>query len=179
MCWKRGAPGRRGSGLHEQVLSWTSFNLRFPSPLYLYSGSVCKHVQKGHPWRALAPKMWKFSVSAAFQGGFFCYILLCVLSWWTCPVCWDLEVKWCALNFVVYIVFGRRLIQSCWEHLEASPQSAAVFPLMLFCEEQIMLLGRCYRISSIGNSKSWGFVWVLVYSCVGQHLLRSFLLTSL
>lgn len=137
-------------------------------------------------------KQWRFGNSVlvpAFLGEFFliycsvffndelalCRTLLIVEIWRWNGVHWTL---WFILSLVEGLFKDAR---SIWKH--PLIQSAAAFSLTFFYEEQSALWGYAvellWRILSIGNSKSWSFVWVLVYSCVSQHLLRCFLLTSL
>lgn len=174
MCWKRGAPGRRGSG--SPFLACTN---RFcPGPILIRGVSRVSvslvsgywyvwryNIQEGHPRGAQTLKVWKFSASACFPGWVLCYFLFCVVfffKWWTCPLwgsvdCWDLEMKWRTLNFVIYIVFGRRLIQRCQEYLEASsdPERSCIFThILLWGAEHT--LGLCYW-TALTNHFYWQF----------------------
>lgn len=89
MCWKRGAPGRRGSG--SPFLACTN---RFcPAPILVqgvsrvFTSPVSRYwyvwrcnIQEGHPWRAQTLKIWKISVRACSPGWIFLlFFVLCCL----------------------------------------------------------------------------------------------------
>lgn len=182
MCWKRGAPGRGGSG--SPFLACTNTFCPGPVLIQLISGVSISFLDTGKSEDAggspLESTSTKYLEIHLPEWIFFCYFLLfsCVLmtnSPSVGPSCWSFGGKTELWDLLC-------LVQKCWEVWRHHPTVQLLFHSHSFRGTEPTrdwAFELLWWIISIGNSRSWGVVWVSVDSCVSQQLPRCFLLTSL